>query len=113
MLNAGYLFSVIPMLQLGGQIIAGYDTAGETLGFRLLAVFNIPLSSGRLDSVWIGGGFGYNDITRPGQRLFIRGDAGIRVRIVDHLYWRPMASFISNNGANGVIIEPVALSLRL
>lgn len=108
----GYLYSLCQWLQVGGSVFGGYDNAGETVGFRVLANVNFPVGGGFVDSVFVGGGAGWNDVTKPTRQFAWRGDVGLRAKIFEHVYWRPTVGPRDNGGGVFVQAELLALSFR-
>jgi hypothetical protein len=107
--NAGYLYSLSDMFQLGAQAGLGYAGGSEFVNLQLIAAVNFMMNQGAFHSVFIGGGAGWDNLTKAGRQFAWRAELGIRYKIFENVTWRPTAGVI-NAGSTAFNADLLAMS---
>lgn len=109
-IGVGYLYSVIDLLQVGGVVGAGY-AGSEFLNVMALANLNFAMGSDGKHSLFVGGGVGWDNVTKGARQFAWRADVGTRCQIFDHLYWRPTIGVQDRGAGVKFVAEFLSLSL--
>jgi hypothetical protein len=107
--NGGYLYSLSDMFQLGAQAGLGYAGGSEFVNLQLIAAVNFLMNQGAFHSVFLGGGAGWNNITKDVRQFAWRAELGIRYKIFENVTWRPTVGIV-NAGSTAFNADLLAMS---
>ena len=110
--KVGYLYSITDMFQVGGQVGLGWvDGSGEKGDAKLLVNVNFPMNQGSFHSVFVGGGLGWDNVSK-GARVFVwNADVGIRYKIFESLTYRPTMGVQDRGLGIGFFANLLSMSL--
>ncbi len=116
-LQAGYLYSLSEMFQVGGLVALGYNDAivapapKENVDLKLLVNVNFPMNQGSFHSVFVGGGVGWTAIQNSGRTFIWNADVGIRYKIFESVTYRPTLGVQDRGAGIGFFANLLAMSL--
>ena len=109
-INVGHLYAFHDVVQIGGIVGAGYRGT-EYVNLMALVNLNFALGTDGARSLFVGGGAGWDDVTKGTRQFAWRADVGMRCKVFEHVHWRPTVG-IQDRGA-GVAFNAEFLALSM
>lgn len=118
--GVGYLYSLHEMFQLGGAAelgyaeatVAGVTASTEVVNLKLLATVNFAMAQGGMQSVFIQGHAGWDQIQKSDRKFVWGAEVGMRYKLFENVTWRPTAGIVNYGGGIGFRAQLLAMSLQ-